>query len=278
MWHCPLCKTPISLSASPIRCENNHSFDKSKAGYVNLLPVQFKRSKAPGDDKAMVRARKDFHQRNTYLPLKDRMIYLINEALSQSKSAQQNIKVYDAGCGEGSYLSAVVSGLHANYTNVSGAGSDISKIAVEIAAKTNKHLQFVVASSFELPLEDASQDIIIQVFAPGSNKEYLRTLRKNGVLITVDPAPQHLMQLKKLIYDKPKEHTLARETREGFSLVNSEVFQFAVELSDDEHALSLVKMTPFYWTLPKGKIDTVISKLRTVSADFHIQVWRKNAC
>ena len=35
---------------------NKHQFDKAKEGYVNLLPVQHKKSKNPGDDAQMVQA------------------------------------------------------------------------------------------------------------------------------------------------------------------------------------------------------------------------------
>ena len=181
MWHCPLCKLPISLHTTPIRCENNHTFDKAKSGYVNLLPVQFKKSKLPGDDKAMVRARREFHQLNAYKPLKDKLVALVekvlNETATNEEASKNAIKVYDAGCGEGSYLDAMVQGLSASGLKVEGVGSDIAKIAVELAAKAYKQAQFVVASSFDLPLSGNSQDVMMQVFAPGSNEEYVRLLK-----------------------------------------------------------------------------------------------------
>ena len=51
---CPICKKSLTLKSKSYRCENNHSFDEAKEGYVNLLPVQYKHSKDPGDNKAMV--------------------------------------------------------------------------------------------------------------------------------------------------------------------------------------------------------------------------------
>ncbi len=92
MWHCPLCKLPISLHTTPIRCENNHTFDKAKSGYVNLLPVQFKKSKLPGDDKAMVRARREFHQLNAYKPLKDKLVTLVEKVLELVAAFQNNLE------------------------------------------------------------------------------------------------------------------------------------------------------------------------------------------
>ncbi len=286
MWHCPLCKSPISLDTKQTRCLNGHSFDKAKSGYVNLLPVQFKKSKLPGDDKEMVRARRQFHQLNAYKPLKDRMVSLLGDALidlnarrvaSSDNGATNVINIYDAGCGEGSYLDAVTDGLSSKGLNVTGAGSDIAKIAVELAAKAFKQLQFVVASSFDLPLADGSQDAVIQVFAPGSNDEYLRVLKSEGLLITVDPGPNHLYELKERVYDNPKQHRVDDMLRTGFTRLSSEVFSFSIEFDHHEHALALIKMTPFYWKLPKGKVDEIVTKLMSVSADFHIQLWQKRS-
>ncbi len=53
-YRCPLCHQTLSLQSNSYRCVNSHSFDQAKQGYVNLLPVQFKHSKEPGDNKAMV--------------------------------------------------------------------------------------------------------------------------------------------------------------------------------------------------------------------------------
>jgi 23S rRNA (guanine745-N1)-methyltransferase len=274
MWQCPLCKTTISLKDSPIKCINNHSFDKAKSGYVNLLPVQFKKSKMPGDDKAMVKARREFHQLNAYKPLKDKLVQLIVQMLNKP-SDDDEYRMYDAGCGEGSYLDAVLKGITQSGFRCVGAGSDISKIAVELASKAYKPYQFVVASSFDLPLADSTQDIMLQVFAPGSNSEYLRVLRDNGILVTVDPAQDHLFEIKAGVYDNPKKHEIDHNNRKGFKREHSERLSFTIDLPSLEQRLALIKMTPFYWKLPEGKINDIVSSLYCVSADFHVQIWRK---
>ena len=70
MWQCPLCASPLSVQTNqPWRCDKGHSFDVAKQGYVNLLPVQFKNSLQPGDDKAMVQAREAFLNAGFYDPL-----------------------------------------------------------------------------------------------------------------------------------------------------------------------------------------------------------------
>ena len=274
MWQCPLCNAPISLTTTPIKCQHGHSFDKAKVGYVNLLPVQFKKSKSPGDDKAMVRARREFHNLNAYKPLKDKMLHLISDAV-KNRVSDSPLHVYDAGCGEGSYLNALCEGLANEKVNVKGAGSDISKIAVELAAKAFKSHEFVVASSFELPVADNALDVMLQVFAPGSNDEYNRVLKNNGLLLTVNPAQDHLFEVKTKVYDAPRKHTLDESPRDGFELLHNEILTFSIPFKSEEHALALIKMTPFYWKLPPGRIDEMVKALKSVTADFHLQLWKK---
>lgn len=261
---------------SPIKCENNHSFDKAKSGYVNLLPVQFKKSKVPGDDKAMVNARREFHRVNAYKPLKDKIASLIAEQLVNPEISTHNYRIYDAGCGEGSYLHEILLNLHAIGICCSGAGSDISKAAVELAAKAYKSEQFVVASSFDMPLSDNSQDIIIQVFAPGNDNEYARVLKPGGLLVTVDPSFDHLYELKQAVYDNPHKHSPDTKKKQALSLVTSERLTFPITFESAEQCLALVKMTPFYWKLPEDKLNDIIKSLSRVTADFHINLW-KNA-
>ena len=57
---CPLDGCPLAPSEKTWRCENGHSFDVARQGYVHLLPVQKKRSLDPGDSKEMVAARQRF--------------------------------------------------------------------------------------------------------------------------------------------------------------------------------------------------------------------------
>ena len=127
MWQCPLCQLPINVNEKAIQCANKHTFDKAKAGYVNLLPVQFKKSKSPGDDKEMVRARRMFHEQKGYQPLKDTMCEILARYFASQSLENTPLTLYDAGCGEGSYLHACVKGLKESGFILDGAGSDISK-------------------------------------------------------------------------------------------------------------------------------------------------------
>ena len=105
MWQCPLCQSPLT-TGQVWHCPNNHRFDVSRRGYVNLLPVQKKGSKQPGDSKAMLTARQLFHHQQGYQPLMAKMAELLCAQVVDS--ADKPFTLYDAGCGEGTYLHAPV--------------------------------------------------------------------------------------------------------------------------------------------------------------------------
>ena len=58
-WQCPLCGGPLT-GEQDLKCPSGHCFDRAREGYWHLLPVQSMRTKAPGDSKEMVAARRAF--------------------------------------------------------------------------------------------------------------------------------------------------------------------------------------------------------------------------
>ena len=70
-YSCPLCHAPLERRDNSYICPQRHQFDLAKEGYVNLLPVQFKRSRDPGDSAEMMQARRAFLDAGHYQPLRD---------------------------------------------------------------------------------------------------------------------------------------------------------------------------------------------------------------
>jgi len=59
---CPVCRQSLNLAENTWRCEQGHSYDVAKQGYVNLHVVQHKHSKTPGDTAESVLARREFYK------------------------------------------------------------------------------------------------------------------------------------------------------------------------------------------------------------------------
>ena len=70
MLICPVCGTELQKVDRTLRCENNHSFDVAKEGYVNLLRAS-KNGDLIGDDKLSARSRRDFLNKGYYIPQND---------------------------------------------------------------------------------------------------------------------------------------------------------------------------------------------------------------
>jgi len=71
---CPSCEQVLRLAGNSWHCDNGHQFDRAKRGYTNLLLAQQRRSRSPGDDKAMVQARTAFLELGRYQPLADALL------------------------------------------------------------------------------------------------------------------------------------------------------------------------------------------------------------
>ena len=83
---CPIDGENLVSSGKQLNCSNGHSFDIARQGYVNLLPVQHKRSKQPGDSKAMVLARSDFLDSGIYEPIAEKLNALVLSHMTESPS------------------------------------------------------------------------------------------------------------------------------------------------------------------------------------------------
>ncbi|MEI6895794.1 MAG: 23S rRNA (guanine(745)-N(1))-methyltransferase [Colwellia sp.] len=262
-YRCPLCKKVLLLDEKSYRCENKHSFDQAKQGYVNLLPVQFKHSKEPGDNKAMVQARRKFLDRGYYQPLVDSMLALYQ------KYSDKNAAVFDAGCGEGFYT-------HQHKTEYNEVyGVDIAKETIKIAAKRYQDCFFSVATLSDLPFKDEKFGWLYSVYAPILEDEFSRILQKKGYLLTVTPADNHLFELKSLIYRQANKHDMAKQVIAQLTLIEEQRLSYPMHFSTSEDALNLLAMTPFAFKAS----DTLMNQLKqqkqfTCQADFVLRLYQ----
>ena len=240
---CPLDAMPLVLEDGSLICSNGHRYDIGKQGYANLLSVQHKRSLNPGDSKDMVSARQSFLSAGFYEPIAKSVMHSVSQAAklpaAQSPAAKSPVTVLDAGCGEGYYLH-YLSEHHRGPLNI--IGFDISKWAVQRAAR-RCHGTWMVASNKNIPLVDSSVDVVLEMFGFPDYASFERILAPGGRLIRVTPAPQHLIELRRLIY--PQVHQMANADRYPSSLhtLSSEQLAFNVEL-ENQSLKDLLLMTP----------------------------------
>lgn len=268
---CPVCREVLGEEEKLYKCENGHCFDKSKFGYVNLLQSQKSSAKRHGDDRVMIRARRDFLDKGYYGFLRDAVTDNCDEFLKSGDA------VIDAGCGECWYSSGIKQRLSENGKDVLFYGVDISKDALEFASKRKSGIPAAVASVFDLPFADGSADLLLNIFSPEADEEYCRVLKSGGLMLRVIPLEKHLFGLKAAIYDKPYLNDVPDSYIRGFRLIRTQRVCKTIELSSNEDIQNLFKMTPYYYKTgvdDQRKING-LDRLET-QAEFEIRVYRKD--
>src|SRR5690606_26795680 len=104
----------------------------------------------------------------------------------------------DAGCGEGYYLRELAT--LARGLKLEVVGLDICKWAVQAAARRSADMSWAVGSNARLPLPDACIDRILCMFGFPVHAEFARVLKAAGRLIQVEAGPDHLRELREVIY------------------------------------------------------------------------------
>lgn len=264
LFCCPKCGAVLSLNNKSYYCVEKHCYDVAKEGYVNLLTADKKHSKDPGDNRDMVRARYEFLEKGYYAPLASALSDII-------KTHSCAGAVLDAGCGSG-YYSRAVEKVNPD-TDIYAV--DISKEAVRLGAKRGE-AHYAVAGVFDLPFLDNAFDVILNVFSPFAFEEYARVLKKSGVLLTVYPAAEHLIELKNALYADAAFENDKHVSSAEFERIEHRNVKFKATLTDSCDITNLLAMTPYYYTSPKDKIESVCKmKSLEITCDFYIDVMKK---
>lgn len=261
---CPVCRQGLRLNERTWRCDHNHSYDMAKQGYVNLHVVQHKHSKNPGDTPESVQARRAFLSAGFYAPLQQAVVEKIRQLRIEN--------LLDIGCGEGYYTDAMQQQV------LQCVGVDIAKNAVQVAAKLNKDVTWVVGTGAILPVLDDSIDLCTSLFSPIPEQEILRVLKAQGYLLVVTPAKEHLYAMREALFSEvnPHEpHKFVEQLSQSFELIDAQVVDAPLKL--DQIALkNLIEMTPYaYKAKPELRQALEQKNEFNVSAQFQIYLFKK---
>ncbi len=267
---CPVCGEPLQAVDKTLRCANNHSFDRARQGYWNLLLAQKKRSKAPGDNAEMVQARQRFLEAGHYAPLSE----AIAELLKARLPAVDTANLLDLGCGEGWYTDRLQRQLGGTMT-----GLDISKDAVKAACRRNPAITWMVATGADIPLAAESVDAATLIFSRLMPGPTAKVLKPGGLLLVVYPGPDHLMALRQLIYTEVRTGSgfdPAAQLAELFEPVAEQSLTFTFNLNSASAIQDLLAMTPHGQRLnaeARARIEACQQLLE--QADFRLALFRK---
>ena len=244
---CPICRENLTLVESSLKCENRHSFDLAKFGYVNLSP-QIKQS--ANYDKENFQNRQQILEAGFYQAI----LEAVSDLLSNSKNAKT---ILDIGCGEGFYSRK----LQEDHSEKTFYAFDISKDSVQIAAKSepNWAVNWFVGDLARLPIKDASMDILLDIFSPANYGEFRRVLSKDGILIKVIPTKNHLKEIRQRVQDQltNKDYSnqdIKNHFQEHFTILSSQTASLTKTITT-EQLQALLSMTPLLFHVNQSKID-----------------------
>ena len=299
LFICPLCQSPLQPALDTWRCDGslhakqtNHPFDVARQGYVNLLPVQQKKSKSPGDSQASIEARKRFLNAGHYKPLQALICQKMAELLVKdeliSKQTSKPVNWLDIGCGEGYYTQAM-----AQTGMDTLIAADISKPAVVELAKASKAthnlwcqkevavdsklaegfkiadgsktavIYPLVTSAAHLPLRTHSINGISSIFSPILPTAFNEVLTNEGYLIIAKPDVGHLDTVREALFDDVREHDsdkFLQELAPYFTLLNTYNVSTELELSANDLA-DLLTMTPYAYRARTEKRQALLAKV-----------------
>ncbi|SIT07659.1 putative RNA methyltransferase [Neptunomonas antarctica] len=264
---CPVCSLALTHAGRTLSCEQHHSYDQAKQGYWNLLLVQRKRSKDPGDNPVMVAARTHFLDQDYYQPLADNVC----AGITQELHTKTDSRLLDMGCGEGYYTAQVEKALSG--MNVEMIGLDISKHAIKAACRRSKSIHWMVASGAQMPVPEQSQDLLLVMFSRLMPAAFAKVLKPEGLLILAWPAKDHLLELRQSIYKEIKisEYNPTAELATLFSCekVDTQRFEFTLQSSQDIQAL--LDMTPHSQRIAADTKETLLASA-PLSLTFHVNL------
>lgn len=266
---CPCCSADMTFGNNfkSLVClgARKHCYDFASSGYLNLSPTH----SAGGDSKDAVRSRTEFLDSGAYAPVADALCEMLKKYISRGDT------VIDAGCGEGYYSCRIADG---GYTVL---GFDLSKDAVNSGAKRAKREKrenafFGVASVYSLPVKDGCADALVNIFAPCAEDEYSRVLKENGICAFVYAGENHLMGLKRAIYDTVYENEGRADLPKQMELIEKKRVLYEITLERNAQIQNLFSMTPYYWrtSLEDKKKLSELEKL-TTDVDIIIEIYKK---
>ena len=259
---CPICQENLTLVESSLKCNNRHSFDLAKFGYVNLAP-QIKQS--ANYDKENFQNRQQILEAGFYRAI----LEAVSDLLANSETSTT---ILDIGCGEGFYSRK----LQENHPEKTFYAFDISKDSVQIAAKSepNWAVNWFVGDLARLPIKDGSMDILLDIFSPANYGEFRRVLSKDGILIKVIPTENHLKEIRQKVQDQltNKDYSnqdIKNHFQEHFTILSSQTASLTKTITT-EQLQSLLSMTPLLFHIDQSKIDW--SQLTEITIEAEILV------
>jgi 23S rRNA (guanine745-N1)-methyltransferase len=255
---CPICSSKLELKEHYCECQSGHSFDIHKKGYICMLKnSNFKISKIYNAD--LFKNRRKFIKNNVYIEMYKNIIKIIND-----RYKSRNINILDLGCGEGIHSYNILKELD----NYKYFGTDYSKVAINMATDyISENRFYFVGDVNNLPINDNSIDVVLDILSPYSEQEVRRILKRDGIFIKVAPGRNYLKELRKSL--KIKDYEENDLITKKFKNINVIEIDNKYKI-DEKMKNNLIAMTPIKSEVKNSFIeyDEITINLKIYVVDF----------
>lgn len=236
LFSCPKCREALKVEGKSLKCSNRHTFDFSKKGTVNFVLGYGEENYGM----EMLEARQSISRAGIFNGILDTLLGEIRA------SGKKDIRILDAGCGDGSQLEYLADKLKREGIESSLIGIDISKDGIAIAGRSESDILFMVADLSSLPFKDRSFDFVLNVFSPSNYKEFRRVLKDDGILLKVVPERDYLIELREAFALKDySNEEIVRHMEENMSVLKRSRVSYSFPIGSQKE--NLLKMTPLLW-------------------------------
>lgn len=189
VFRCPYCHHEMYFDAPrSLVCVHQHRFDISKKGTLCFV------KKVPKTDYSETL----FSARRTCI--ESGMYDLLLQKISEYIPSKETGWFVDAGCGEGSFTHQMAK-WHDTYSYFA---MDLSKSGITLATSLSIPGIWAMADLTNIPLQDHTVSVILNILSPAMYDEFSRILSSQGVVIKVFPAQYYLTELRQHIFpDQP---------------------------------------------------------------------------
>lgn len=248
---CPICQGKFQLEANALKCQNNHTYNLNKKGYVNFLQTK---------------ADTEHYTRKMFEPRR-RLIQagMYQHLLTEIQKYFVSGNLLDVGTGEGSFLELL---------KVDGAkfAFDIAKDGIEMATELEMESFLSLADLTNLPFADESLSVILNIFTPSNYAEFHRVLAESGLVIKIIPDKNYLRELRE-VYQLPVDYNnqpVLERFREEFPNASQEEIEYQFEIPKNlRHDFLL--MSPLEWSV-SGERKKFAKENPPKTATIHVQI------